>query len=292
MLGITCFGTGDLEPAREHLEEARRLHDPNLAPLVASSFGDDPRVVCLSHTAMVEWFLGRPDRSLACSDEALAVAHEVGVPHSLVFALNYAVWCRLLRREGPAARAHADALVALATEHGLSYWVAQGAAVRGWALIDVGDVADGIAEIRRGLELYETIGAEVMRPWHLVRLAEAYAALGRLDEARAAVAESRATMERRDERFYEAELCRIEGEIGRRSGDQAAAEERFRTALATSRRQGARSLELRAALSLARLVRDADARASLERVAARFDEGRDTGDLRAARALIAELPRT
>ena len=293
MLGITSFGLGELAAARSHLAAALELHDVALRPLLASSFGDDPAVVCLSHTAMTSWFLGEPDRALECSAQALACARETGLPHGLVFALTYSCWCRLLRREGALARAHVEQLLTVAAAGDFPYWLAQGTAIRGWVLIDEGRVEDGIAEIRRGLAAYEALGAEVMRPWHLVRLAEACAVLGRTGDGRAALAEAFATMRLRDERFYEAELQRVDGELRLADGDEGAAEASLHEALRTARRQGALSLELRAASSLARLQsrhgRRDDARQVLAPVLERFREGFATGDVRDARALLAEL---
>jgi predicted ATPase len=290
MRGITSFGLGEFAAARDHLALAASLYDPSLRPMLAASFGDDPAVVCLAHTAMTLWFLGAPDQALARCEEALARARATGLPHGLVFALNYATWCRLLRREAAPARAHVDAMIAVASENEFAYWLAQGTAIRGWVLIDGGEVERGVAEIRRGLDAYEAIGAEVMRPWHLVRLAEAYGRMGRVEEGLAALAESFATMRSKDERFYEAELYRIEGELVLQSGDFERAAERFAAALDTARRQGSPALELRAALSHARLLRRQGRGAPelLAGLVGRFSEGFATGDLRDAQAVLAE----
>jgi adenylate cyclase len=294
-LGITSFGLGEFRAAREHLSQALNLYDASMRSTLATAFGDDPAVVCLSHTAMTLWFLGLPDQALARSEEALACARETGLAQGLVFALNYATWCRLLRREAGLARAHAEELVSIARRSEFAYWIAQATAVRGWVLLETGEVEQGVAEIRRGLEVYEAIGAEVMRPWHLVRLAEAYGAAGRVDDGLALLEEALATMTSKDERFYEAELYRIEGELRGRVGDERGAEERFTEALGTARRQGATSLELRVVVSLARLLkrqrREGEAKEPLESVSGRFIEGTATGDVRAARELLADLSR-
>lgn len=286
-LGLALFPLGEFAAARDHFAQALDASDASVRSLLATSFGDDPAVVCLAHTAMALWFLGHPDQALGRSEEAIACARETGLPQSLVFALNYATWCRLLRREPELARPHAEELLAIATRSEFAYWVAQATAVHGWVLLDTGDLDRGTAELRRGIEAYEAIGAQLLRPWHVVRLAEAYGACGRIGEGLALLEESLARMRGRDERFYEAELYRIDGELRRASGDPAGAAERFAAALATARRQGAPSLELRAALSLARLEGGrGGARDALEQVVARFDEGLATGDLRAARALL------
>jgi DNA-binding winged helix-turn-helix (wHTH) protein/predicted ATPase len=304
MIGVTTFGLGAFTESRRHLEQALGLYDPELGRLIAMSFGDDPGVAGLSELATVLWFLGYPDQALARAEEALARAHESGVPYSLAFALNYLVWTRLLRREAALSREHADEQVDVAVENGFQHMIAQGTAVRGWVLADQGDVEEGIAQIRAGLDTYEKIGAHVVRPWHLCRLAEALAAAGRIDEARATLAEAFALMGEREEHFYEPELLRIRGEIAlaadterdaatKLGSVEQEAEKDFRRAIALSRRKRAKSLELRAALSLCRLWlrhgRSAAARKLLDPLYGWFREGFETGDLRAARALLAEL---
>ncbi|MEW6269346.1 MAG: AAA family ATPase, partial [Thermodesulfobacteriota bacterium] len=212
-LALSSFGMGEFATARRYLADALRLVDPAQRSFIATSFGDDPAVVCHAHCAMSLWFLGHPDQALQHSRQSLACARESAIPHTLVFGLNYAVWCRLLRREGALAREHADELVRVARDNDLEYWVAQGTAIRGWVLLDQGLVDEGIAEVRAGIAAYEAIGAELLRPWHLVRLAEAYGALGDVAQGLAALDEARATMDGKDERFYEAELHRLRGEL-------------------------------------------------------------------------------
>jgi len=292
LLGITTFGLGEPAVAREHLQASLALHDPASRALLTASFGDDPEAICLSHLAMTEWFLGDPDGSLARVEQALARARDGGQPQSLVFALSYATWCRLLRHEGSAASALAAELVRVAAEHDLAYWRAQAEAMAGWVALELGDLAGGEASLRRGLDAYAAIGAEVMRPWHLVRLAEAYRSAGRIDDGLAALRESDAVMRAKDERFYEAELYRVEAELRLAANDVPRAIECATAALATARRQQARSLELRAATSLARIEsragRDDGARAALARLLASFDGASPTGDLRAAHDALGE----
>jgi DNA-binding winged helix-turn-helix (wHTH) protein/predicted ATPase len=306
MRGVAAFGRGDLAAARTHLEEGLGLYEPSQRGFIVSSFGDDPGVIALADLAMVLWFLGYPDQALARSREALACAREAAIPYSLAFALNYAVWCRLLRGEGAAGRDDADALVRIAHENGFRYWVALGTAIRGWVLIEEGQVPAGVEQIEEGLVAYAAIGAELVRPWHLAKLADAYARMGRLEEASRALDEAMASMRPTEERYYEAEVYRLRGELalreresrGSRSGAadrQARAEDWFRKAIEAARCREARSLELRAVLSLSRLWQRRGERAAAGRMLGEtyrwFSEGFDTADLRAARALLDELGR-
>jgi predicted ATPase len=310
MLGVTNFGLGAFSESRRHLESGLELYDPELGRLIAMSFGDDPGVAGLSELAVVLWFLGHPDQALVRAEEALVRARGSGVPYSLAFAMNYLVWTRLLRREAVLGRELADEQVDLAVENGFQHMIAQGTAVRGWVLADLGDLEGGIAQIRSGLETYEAIGAHVVRPWHECRLAEALVAAGRIDEAKSVLADAFATMGEREEHFYEPELLRVRGEIALASQPEADAPERgtqrsavereaekdFRSALGIARRRHAKSFELRAALSLGRLWlrrgRSADARKLLAPLYGWFREGLDTGDLRAARSLLDEIAAT
>lgn len=304
MLGVTHFGLGSFVESRRHLEHGLDLYDPEVGRFIAMSFGDDPGVAGLSELAVVLWFLGFPDQALVRAEEALARAHQSGVPYSLAFAMNYLVWTRVLRREAALGQEHADAQVDLAVENGFRHMIAQGTAVHGWVLADLGDLEGGIAQIRAGLATYEAIGAHVVRPWHECRLAEALAAAGRFDEAKSVLADAFETMGEREEHFYEPELLRVRGDIALASGSfdtdtaertavEKAAEKDYRSALGIARRQRAKSLELRAAMSLARLQlrrgKSADARKLVAPLVAWFREGRDTGDLRAAKALLAEI---
>jgi predicted ATPase/DNA-binding winged helix-turn-helix (wHTH) protein len=309
MLGLATFSLGELTVARAHFEKALALYDPDQHRLVALSFGDDPGVSCLAELAMTLWFLGYPDQALQRSLEALECARRVGIPYSTAFALGYAAWSRLFRREAPLARDHADAAVKIATDNGLEHWVAQGTAIRGWVLVELGQLDEGADQIREGLAIYEAIGAEVIRPWHLGRLAVAHARSGRVGEARAALDEAFVSMGKREERFYEAELHRLKGELalgtlgrprapecepeGVTDRDRNAAEECFGRAIEIAGRQRAKSLELRAVTSLARLWsrrgEKGKARRRLAETYSWFTEGFETGDLREARELLARL---
>jgi len=183
--------------------------------------------------------------------------------------------------------------MALSTEQGFPYWLAIGTMVRGWALALQGQAEDGIAQIRQGLTAWQATGAEFVRPYFLTLLAEAYAQRGQAEEGLAVVSEALETVATTGERFYEAELHRLQGELSLQLPTPLAeAEACLQQALAVARRQQAKSLELRAAMSLSRLWQRQGKRAEAHQLLAEvygwFTEGFDTADLQEAKALLAE----
>jgi predicted ATPase len=214
-------------------------------------------------------------------------------PHSLAFALNLAADVHRCVGDEPRARESTEALASLASERGFLLWSAQAVFLRGEALLAEGQVEEGIVELRRGAASVEMTGA-VAGIWKL-SLAEAYAQLGRSEEGLAAIAETLELMQTTGLRVFEAELYRVKGELIllQAPGAGSTAESAFRQAVASARRQGAKSWELRATMSLARLLeaqgkRD-DARSMLSEIYGWFTEGFDTADLKSARALLDEL---
>jgi predicted ATPase len=194
-----------------------------------------------------------------------------------------------LGRDGPRARVCAEACGAIAAEHGFSFWRAGALVMGGWALAKCGEAAEGVQRLRRGLEAWAATGSVTYRTYYLGLLAEALGGQGQAGDALRVLEEALALVAQTGEGLYEAELLRLRGELRRGRGEPGA-EEDFGRALAVARGQGARSLELRAALSLARLLREqgrgAEARPLLAGVYAGFTEGQDTPDLREAQALL------
>ena len=252
----------------------------------------EPRTMLLAHSSRDLFILGYPAQALARSREALSGARQLG-PHSIAFALNLAAEVHRYLGDEPKARESTEALAALASERGFLLWSAQAVFLRGQALVAEGQVEEGIVELRRGAALVETTGT-VAGAWKL-SLAEAYAKLGRPEEGIAAIAEEMAPMERTGLRFLEAELYRVKGALIllQAPGATSTAESAFRQAVAIARRQGAKSWELRATMSLTRLLeaqgkRD-EARSMLGEIYGWFTEGFDTADLKNAKALLHEL---
>ena len=170
-------------------------------------------MTCLSYAAWVLWFLGYPDQALKRSQEALALAAGLSHPFSLAFALGFAAVLHQLRREEQAAQERAEAVIALSTEQGFPFWLALGTILRGWALAEQGQGEEGIAQIRQGLAAYRATGAEIVRPYFLALLAEAYGKVGQAEEGLSVLAEALALVDKTGERFYEAELYRLKGEL-------------------------------------------------------------------------------
>jgi predicted ATPase len=295
-LGFTWFCRGAMTQAQSHLEASAALYDPQQHRSYAFLYGgQDPGVACRSYRAWALWLLGYPDQALQGMQHALALAHALSHPFSLVYALTYAARVHQLRREGPEAQAQTEAAMALATAQRFAQWLAQATILRGWALAEQGQGEAGLAQMREGLATYGTTGAQVLRPYFLALVARAYGAGGQLEEGRTALAEALMAVAKTGERFYEAELYRLQGALLlARSGEHhAEAETCFRQALAIARRQEAKSLELRAAMSLARLWQQQGKRQKAHDLLAPvyhwFTEGFDTADLQEAKALLDAL---
>jgi class 3 adenylate cyclase/predicted ATPase len=298
-LGQILPWLGELDTAQEHLDAGITLYDPQRHRSLAFLYGTDMGVVCLSYAAITLWYRGFPDQALERSREAVALARELAHPFSLAYALTFMAWIHLSRREASAAQEWAEALIALATEHGFPFWLALGMLQRGWALADQGRGAKGIAQMRQGLDTYRTTGAELARPTLLAWLAEGYAKANQPEEGLAVLAEALAAAAKSGERLYEAELHRLRGELLLRTAEEggspaaAEAERCFRQAIAIARRQGAKSWELRAGTSWSRLLRQegrpAEAWELLAPICGWFTEGLNTPDLREARALREQL---
>jgi predicted ATPase len=183
----------------------------------------------------------------------------------------------------------------LSTKHGFAQFVASGTVVRGWTLAAQGHEAEGIAQLRQGLETHQTLGVEMSLPYYLALLVEAYQIQGRVEQGLTVLAEALALVDKNDERWWEAELHRLKGELLllQTAPDLPQAAACFHEALTIARRQQAKSLELRAAMSLARLWQQQGKRAQaydlLAPIYGWFTEGFDTADLQDAKVLLEEL---
>jgi len=229
------------------------------------------------------------------TDEAVTIAQTMSHPFSQAWALSWAAALRQLRREVGRVRGLADADLALSTEQVIPFFAAHAMVLRGWAFVEEGQSEEGIARLVEGIAAYRATGAEIEMSHWLALLAEAYGKAGQIAGGLRTVAEALALIERTDIRHYEAELNRIEGELRRRldAADAQQSEACFRRAIDIARAQQAKSLELRAARSLARLWgeqgRRVEARDLLAPVYGWFTEGFDTADLKEAKTLLDEL---
>jgi len=296
-LGQSLCWRGQFAPAREHLEQAVALYNPEHHRAHAARYGRDPGLDSRCYAVWTLCFLGSPDQALEGIQEALPRAQALSHPFTLAVTLIIAGVIHQLRREVPAAQARADAVIALSTEHGFPYWRALATVIHGWALAVQGRGEEGIAQMQQGLADWRATGAEFIRPYYLALLAEGYARLGQTAEGLGALTEALALVQRTGERMYEAELHRLTGEcLLAQEGTRQKAEEAeacLQQALAVARAQGAKSWELRAAVSLGRVWqrqgKRAEARELLAPIYGWFTEGFDTSDLQEARALLDAL---
>src|SRR5882724_5966536 len=254
-----------------------------------------PGVECRRIAAWILWWLGYPDQARQQSHEAITLAQERAHPHSLAWALFYAALLHCLCRKGQAAQERAEATIALARQQEVPGMLARRTILRGWVLAEEGQRAEGIVQMRQGLAALQAAGLGLLRPLFLVLLAEVCGHMGQADEGLSILDEARALAQKHGARYYEAELHRVRGELllMRAMEPHAEAEACFQHALEVARRQQAKSLELRAAMSLSRLwqrqgKRD-EARQPLAEVYGWFAEGFDTADLQEAKVLLEDL---
>jgi class 3 adenylate cyclase/predicted ATPase len=294
-LGVTWCCHGALPAARQHLEEAIARYTPDQRRAPAFRTGQDPGVACRTHASRTLWLLGYPEQALARVHEALVLAHELSHPFSVAWARCFAALVSQLRRDVLAVHEQAEAAVVLATEQGFTQWVAMGTISRGWALAMQGRGEAGIAQVHQGIAAYRATGAALHVPYFCTVLAEISAHLGHTEDGLQALAEAHTLAEQHQERYWEAEVYRLRGVLflQQPGTPQAEAEAWLQRALDVARRQEAKSLELRAAMSLSRLWqqqgKQAEARALLAPIYAWFTEGFDTADLQEAKALLEEL---
>ena len=295
IMGASLLFAGDIVESRAHLDRAIALYDPAEHRPLATRFGQDVRVATLSYRSWVLWMLGYPEAALADADYAIKDARETGQAATLLFALGVSSLTLIFCGNYSAANAKADEVVALADEKGAPFMKAGAMVVRGCLLALTGKAADAVHMIISGITALRSTGATLWMPLWVSHLARAYAELGEFDDAWRCVGEAMKMVETTKERVWEAEVNRVAGEIALKSPepDAVKAEAYFERALAVARQQRAKSWELRAAMSLARLWRDQgkrkEARDLLAPVYRWFTEGFDTLDLKEAKALLDEL---
>jgi predicted ATPase len=294
-LGQTAFWKGELSAVRVHMEEGLTLYDSHQHRAHAMIYGQDPGVVCYAFSAWAAWLLGYPDQARHRIETALALSWEREHPFSLAYALICTAIVHRFRREVLASQAQAEAVVILSTEQRFVFWGAWGTILRGRALADQGQSDEGITQIQQGLTAYEATGAAVFRPAFLALLAETYGQIGKLEKGLVILTEALTLVDTTGECFWAAELHRLKGDLLllQSSDNQPEAEASFQKALDISHHQQAKSLELRAAASLARLWQRQDkcqdAYELLAPVYEWFTEGFDTADLQDAKAVLEGL---
>jgi predicted ATPase len=306
-LGETLLFQGALVRARAQLQHGIALYNPqeHYALSVRAGFPGDLGVFCHCFAAHTLWHLGYPDQALRHIHEALRLAEVLVHPFSRALALAYAAMLYQFRREHRLAQDVAETAITLCQEQGFSYYLAWVTIMKGWAVTAQGSSEEGMGQMRQGLAALRATGAALRQPYYLALLAEAHRRAGQVESGLALLAEGLTEVQRHGECWHEAELHRLRGGLLLRAGvhatcwhadgdaDSTRAEQCFHQALVTARRQDAKSLELRAAVNLARLWQrqgnHAEARDLLAPVYAWFTEGFQTADLRDAKALLDEI---
>ena len=294
----TTLWVGDPQLARTHGEQGMALYDREQHQSLAFLFGNhDPGVCCRMHSAIALWFLGYSQKAVERSRTGIAMAKELSHIGTLVNELPFAGIIHQLRREAPAVRQIAESLIGLSTEHGFPQWLAFGKVLDSWAQAEQVDHVGLVAQLRHAIGEYHD-KSELQRtyvPYFLVLLAATQLRYAESAEGLDTVVGALAMNEKRGSRLMDPELYRLKGELLLASDPSVEpdAEVAFRNAIDTARRQSTKSWELRAATSLARLLRHQgkrdEARRTIAEVYEWFTEGFDTLDLKEAKALLDEL---
>jgi predicted ATPase len=295
LLATSLLHTGDIADCRAHFDQAIALYEPVEHRPLAIRFGQDVGVSILSFRSLALWVLGYPEAALADTDHAVRHAREIGQAAALMYALNLTSLVLVFCGNHVAANTQCEELVALADEKGGAFWKASGMLRQGCLVALAGKPSDAVRLIASGITAYRSTEATMWLPFYLSQLASAYAELGQFDESWRCIGEAMTVAETTKERWCDAEINRVAGEIALKSPDAGPlnAEECFERGLAVARQQQAKSWELRASMSLARLWRDQgkvqQARELLAPVYGWFTEGFDTRDLKDGKALLEGL---
>jgi predicted ATPase len=253
-VGVNLFHIGEFESALPVLEQGIALYDPEQHREHAFLYGHDPAASCIAYLAHTLWMLGHPEQAQVRIHDLLRLAWDLAHPFSLAYSQTFgAAIGYQLQHNIPGVLEWADAGLALSNRRGFPFWRAQALILRGWALAEQGDGTNGVAQIRQGLDVWQATGARGVFPYFSCLLAEAYAKTGQSERGLTAVDEGLAATNRTNERFYEAELYRMRGELLLLRNARSAAESAFERGLKVAQQQQARSLEQRAIASLNRL---------------------------------------
>ncbi len=295
LMGNSLMLTGDILKGREHYNHAFALYDPAKHRPLATRFGQDVGVSIFVYRALAQWMLGYPETALADADHALEDARESGHAGTLMYAQFHTSLTNILCAKYAAANTQSNEVVRLADEKGAALWKALATMQKGSVFALSEKVSEGIEMITSGITAYRSTGSRVYLPIFLSHLSRAHAELGQFDDAWRCIGEAMTAVETTKERWYEAEINRIRGEIALKLPQlgPSQAEAYFERALSVARAQQAKSWELRAAMSMAQLWRGRakrnEARDLLAPVYSGFTEGFDTHDLKEAKALLDAL---
>ena len=294
-LGVIRFALGDFVTARAHLEEGIALYEPEKHASHVYQYDNDPGVVCFANLARALWHLGYPDQAVKRAERALALARASSHLGSIVEAMTWWVELALLRREIMLVLERGEAALALSANQGFPSWASMTMVMHGWALSEGGQSERGLAQIRDGMRMLAPSDDRIFTPYALALLAQALSKNGQLHEGLTALDEAIDSSRDFPSAYWSAELFRLKGELLFQQGASkvAGVEVCFRKSLTIAQDQNAKSLELRAAIGLARLWCDqgkhAEAHDLLAPIYDWFTEGLDTIDLKNAKLLLDEL---
>jgi predicted ATPase len=291
-MGAALVYLGEIAEGRKHLDQVIALYNPAEHRMLTAQFGTDVRAHTLCYRSWASWFLGYPEAALADAKQAVNDAREIAQAATLMNTLAVTSYTYLFCGNYAAASAQIDELATLTDEKGSVYWKAFAMWVQGWLLVLTGKAEEAVHMLTSGITALRSTGATLGLPLQLSTLAKAYADFRQLDEALRCIGEATTAVRTTKETWFEAELNRIAGLVSLES-DVQKAQVHFERALSIAREQQAKSWELRAAMSMARLWRDQgkrnEARDLLGPVYGWFTEGFDTLDLKEAKALLDEL---
>jgi len=290
-----ALSTGELEAAQRYVEDGLAFYQAHPGSVPVTPYSAHHPAVC-GHAwgAIILWLRGYPKEARRHADQAVSLAHEVGHSPSVIFALVHKANIHQIAREVTPALETAEAAIEIAEKEGAPLFESWARVARGWALAHLGQAEQGVAQIREGLAMASATGTEMWRTYNLAHLAEACGKAGHIDEGLEVVAEALDVVQK-GERWWEAEISRLRGELLLKLNPCGLDEAQisFERAIEIARKQGAKSLELRATMSLARLLanqgRREEARTMLAEIYNWFTEGFDTTDLKDAKALLDEF---
>ena len=292
LIGQSLLYTGEIAQGRAHYDQAIALYHPAEHRQFATRFGQDTGVAILCYRSLAIWLLGYPETARNDIEHALKDAREIDHAATLMYSIGHAQLPYIYRGDYAAASALTDELIALADEKGASFWKAFGLLYQGLLSALGSKATDAAQKFIFGIEAWRATGATLWMPLYLSHLARVHAELGQCEDARRCIREAMTAVEKSKEKWCEADVYRIAGEIAlmAREPDVTMAKVYFDRALTLAREQHAKSWELRAAMSMARLFgnqgkRDA-ARQLLAPIYGWFTEGFDTLDLKEAKALL------
>jgi predicted ATPase len=294
--GQTMLYRADFAGARASFETAlAEFDDQARSKFWVSQTGHDADVNMRCNLAVSLWHLGYPDQALSVNQDVCRLAREIGHPFSLAYSLHHTAWLYQFCRLGVEVQKVAEEQIAIATDQGFALWQATGTFFKGAGMLLQGRAEESLPLLKSGHDAFRVTGAEILRPFQLSVLGDAYMQTARFEEAHRALDEGLALVEKNDDHVQEAELHRLKGELllAESPEQEGAAEDRFTQAIETARRQQSKAWELRSTMSLARLWhrqgRGGEAHRVLAAIHATYTEGWTTPDLVEAGALLESL---